>query len=146
MKVNELPQSQGIGEALIVDAEQNSGAHAPDMLPVSPQIVWRLQQLDTEFSAVLKAYQSTGETQPVERLRDSARNKLGFSLGLQARNDQERALFVKAGRLLEELETSFPDVPMSPEMSARYKKLRTWAQEGGQFAILVARRGASRRS
>jgi len=112
-----------------------AAARVSDVLPVPAEIGPRLDQLRAEFIAAMEAYRLRGETKLVENLRLSARNKLVFSLGLQARNGQDRVLFREARMFLDLLETSFPNVPMSPEMSARYAKLRAWAQAGGQFNV-----------
>lgn len=131
-----------VGAAVVASAVLPSAAigttsvntPVPVVRRVSSGIVPKLRQLRREFDAAFDAYRSTGATELIESLRFSARNKLGYALALEPRNDEERALFREAGKFLDVLETSFPDVSISAEMSARYKKLRAWAEEGGQYA------------
>jgi hypothetical protein len=107
-------------------------------------IIPRLRQVRREYEEALEAYRATGDVQAIELLRLHAKNKFGFALGLRARDEAERSRFREAGALLEELETKFPELPMSGEMKARYAKLRAWAEEGGQSARSVARWPARR--
>lgn len=97
-------------------------------------IIPRLRQVRREYEEALETYRATGNSQPIELLRLHAKNKLGFALGLRARTEEERIRFREAGALLEELETRFPELPMSGEMKARYAKLRAWAKQGGQLS------------
>lgn len=98
-------------------------------------IVWRLRQVREEYAAAVETYRATGDADPIERARLQARHKFGFALGLEARDDEERGLFREAGVLLEQIESDFEELPLSLEMKARFAKLRTWAEAGGQQAL-----------
>ncbi len=108
----------------------------------SPEISPRLRQLRLGCTVALETCSATGNPRPIELLRLHAKNKFGFALGLRARTEEERIRFREAGALLEELETRFPELPLSAEMKARYATLRAWAEQGGRLAHRAARTGS----
>ena len=83
-------------------------------------------------------YRLTGDTEPIKQARRIARHKFGFYLGVDAKDDRERALFLEADSLIGQLLKEFPSVPWDSDAKERLVKLRTWAQAGGQCAYVDA--------
>ena len=99
-------------------------------------IVVRLRSVREEYAAAIEAYRSTGDGEPIAMARLHAKHRFGFALGLEARGDDERALFREAGALLEQMEGEFPELPLDPAMKRRFATLRHWAEAGGQYPLL----------
>jgi len=111
-----------------------SSASVPK-LPVCPDIARKLREVHRLRAEAVEVYRTTGDSGLIWSLRLTARNRFGYSLGLQARNEKDWALFREAGALLAELEAEFPEVPWPSGTKERYAVLRRWAEAGGQFNL-----------
>ena len=114
------------------------------VLPVSPQIERNLRHVRERYASAIEEYLTTGDADPIRHLRLFVGHRFGYSLGLQARDDNERAMFREAGVLMAQMETEFPEVPWCTGTKERYAVLRRWAEGGGQYALLRARNEARR--
>lgn len=83
-------------------------------------------------------YLATGDCEPLLAVRRIARDRFGFYLGLNAKDESERLLFLEADAFIERLTSEFPQVPLNSEYRERFAKLRRWAQAGGQYRLLRA--------
>lgn len=115
------------------------------LLPVSPQIVRNLRQVRERHASAVAEYLRTGDAEPLRLLRLFVSHRFAYSLGLQARSDEERALFREASVFLSQMELEFPEVPWCTGTKERYAVLRGWAEGGGQYELLRARNEAGRR-
>ena len=75
-------------------------------------------------------------------MRRIARDRFGFYLGLDAKDEAERFLFLEADAFIERLSIEFPQAPWDSGQRERFSKLRSWAQAGGQYRLLRAERAA----
>jgi hypothetical protein len=87
-------------------------------------------------------YLATVDCEPLLTVRRIARDRFGFYLGLQAKDESERLLFLEADGFIDRLSNEFPQVPWDTGQRERFSKLRSWAQAGGQYRLLRAERAA----
>jgi len=83
-------------------------------------------------------YLATGDCEPLLAVRRIARDRFGFYLGLQAKDESERLLFLEAAAFIERLKNEFPQVQWDTGQRERFGKLHRWAQAGGQYRLLLA--------
>lgn len=87
-------------------------------------------------------YLATGDCEPLLAVRRIARDRFGFYLGLDAKDERARLLFLEADAFIELLTNEFPQVPWDTGQKERFAKLRSWAQAGGQYRLLLAKKAA----
>lgn len=80
-------------------------------------------------------YLATGDWEPIIDVRRIAQDRLGFYLGLDAKDEAERLLFLEADAFMDRLTSEFPQVPWDTGQRERFGKLRLWAQAGGQGSM-----------
>lgn len=87
-----------------------------------------------------RAFVVEGRLDEIVHLRREALRRLGYSLGLEARTEDERRLFREAAAFLAKMEGNFCWLPWNQNARDRCALLRQWGEAGGQHRWLVAER------